>query len=219
MAHAGPNRTLIPSALRGLAALVSDDEERPTLWGVHVVIAPTGGARAEVTNGHALMRVECPAEPGYLEAFPVNGQPLPISTLENGIVPAAAWKAGLTGAHGPQAAVEPVHQRALLAFDADTVTLLAHKGEQESLTTAKLLDGVYPSLREVADPTATPRASVSLDLRLLKRVVDTWVACTKGGSAVARLEVYGEMEMIRFTATDPEGRRFTAGLMPVRTPA
>lgn len=221
-------KTLVSKLLRPLAKIVSKDERRQFLTGVHVR-QREGSVYFEATDGSRLVRIVEREREGLpsAEEFPVvNGAP-DADGQKDAIIPAEAWNAALGAKVFPKRGFMPILQNALLVTGENrngeepkpTATFVVTDLAQSAVLPTRLIDGPYPNT-DVVLPTDKPKHTFYINAKLFAEVLEA-LAATVATDAfnMVRVDVFENDKPIRILATDGERYDAVAVIVPLRRPA
>lgn len=206
-------RRELKSITKAVDLAAMDAQGRFNMSGVHLAV--NGHVRATVTDGHALLRVT-QLDTLSADDFPVTENfPEPAAEATETIVPGDAWKTAFEAI--PKASRIPV--LGYLAVKVGTETTSYAATDLDTARTGQLrpIAGTFPNVDSVV-PKGRPKATVVLDGRILKRILDAWCAMQESGQAVAlRIDVRGPEDPVVLSGMVQDGALHLSGLiMPMR---
>lgn len=197
-------------AANDVSAFASTDDTRFTIKSIHFTDAGT-----EATNGRICIRVPYPAI-DVKDFPPVAGVG---DEMLDCIVPPGAVKEAL--AKVPKRMSLPVLQTVRVSAvnsGVNKAQFAVTDLDVERVTTARLIDGQYPSLQKVW-PTEEPKLSIALSAHLLKAVCEYAIKHGKESgdcSPFINLRFIDHLSPVRFDFPLADGRRADGVVMPSR---
>lgn len=184
----------------------SKDSARPVLEQVCVrVDKKTKEVIAVSTDSYILAEVRCKPM-GEDSDFPDVGQPPKGGKVQDIFIEAPAVKKALSTLPTGKKAGLPILENALVQKDQITTTDLSHTNKFH----VRAPEGKFPDYEKLI-PTEEPKATVTLNPALLKRLLDV----AKDDHSVT-LEIYGKLEPVVMRTTN-EGNKKTLIIMPLKT--
>ena len=191
--------------------IASKDETRPVLTGVRFEEKAT-----IATDGYKLMIVSTPPDDSIDDVSEIDGAITPVTTSTPVNIPSENVKQ--LSKSLPKKPILPWFSNTFFTSkDDEMVEMVTTDGINHQKHTTKAIVGDYPQYNAIL-PKDKPQAVVSLNVKILKQVIDTINQMDISDNAnTIKISLQGELQPVSITTTTDQKQQVQAVIMPVRT--